>query len=73
MTTATFLLLIEAALRALVVALVVWAGLRLFRVGNVLAQKAAWALVLAAAVAMPFLMRWQRMPAFATLRCRDPT
>jgi len=68
MTTATFLLLIEAALRALVVALVVWAGLRLFRVGNVLAQKAAWALVLAAAVAMPFLMRWQRMPAFATLR-----
>jgi len=68
MTMAPFPLLIEAALRALLVALVVWGGLRLLRVGNVLAQKTVWALVLAAAVAMPLLMRWHGLPAFATLR-----
>jgi predicted nucleic acid-binding Zn-ribbon protein len=54
--------LIESALRALLVALTVWAGLRLFRVSNVPAQKAAWSLVLACAVAMPLLMRWQILP-----------
>jgi len=54
--------LIEAALRALVVALTVWAGLRLFRVSNVLAQKVAWGMVLVAAVAMPLMMRWQVLP-----------
>jgi beta-lactamase regulating signal transducer with metallopeptidase domain len=60
--------LIEAALRALVVALTVWTGLRLFRVRNVLAQKAAWGLVLASAVAMPLVMRWQVLPAPVTVR-----
>lgn len=60
--------LIEAALRAIVVALTVWAGLRLFRESNVLAQKAAWGLVLAAAVAMPLLMRWQFLPASISVR-----
>ena len=72
MIMASFPLLIEAALRALLVALVVWAGLRLLRVGNVLAQKTVWALVLAAAVAMPLLMRWRGLPAFATLRVPLP-
>jgi len=48
-------LLIEATLRALLVALTVWAGLSLLRVANVLAQKAAWALVLLAALAMLFV------------------
>jgi hypothetical protein len=65
--------LIEAALRAIVVALTVWAGLRLFRENNVLAQKAAWGLVLAAAVAMPLLMRWQFLPAAASVRLPVPT
>jgi hypothetical protein len=69
---APFPLLIESALRALLVALVVWAGLRLLRVGNVLAQKTVWALVLAAAVAMPVLMRWRGLPAFAILRVPLP-
>jgi beta-lactamase regulating signal transducer with metallopeptidase domain len=55
--------LVEAALRALLVALVVWAGLRALRVGNVLAQKAAWGMVLAAALLMPWAMRWQGLPA----------
>jgi hypothetical protein len=72
MTMAPFPLLIEAALRAILVALVVLAGLRLLRVGNVLAEKTVWALVLAAAVAMPLLMRWHGLPAFATLRVPLP-
>jgi hypothetical protein len=61
-------MLIEAALRALIVALTVWSGLRLFRVGNVLAQKIAWGLVLACAVAMPQLMRWQVLPSSITVK-----
>jgi len=72
MSFAPFSLIIEAALRAILAALVVWAGLRLLRVGNVLAQKTAWALVLAAAVAMPLLMRWQSLPAFAIVRVPLP-
>jgi hypothetical protein len=48
-------ILIEAALRSLLVGLVVAIGLRVFRVRNVLAQKAAWGLVLVAAFAMPLL------------------
>jgi BlaR1 peptidase M56 len=48
--------LIEAALRSVLVAIAVWAGLRVFRVSNVLAQKAAWGLVLASALLMPLLL-----------------
>ncbi|MGA3135285.1 MAG: M56 family metallopeptidase [Terracidiphilus sp.] len=59
--------LIEAALRALLVAFAVWSGLRLLRVSYVLAQKAAWGLVLAAALAMPLVMRWQWLPASAAI------
>ncbi|MFZ0745390.1 MAG: M56 family metallopeptidase [Terracidiphilus sp.] len=59
--------LIEAALRSLLMALAVWAILRLFRVRNVLAQKAAWGGVLAAAMLMPLLVpmaaRWPVLPA----------
>jgi beta-lactamase regulating signal transducer with metallopeptidase domain len=58
---------IEAALRAILAALTVWSGLRLFRVSDVVAQKAAWVLVLTAAVAMPVMMRWQGPPACVTL------
>jgi len=65
-------LLMEGAVRALLVAGVVGAGLRLLRVRNVPAEKAAWGLVLAAAVAMPLLTaagaRWQLLPAGATVR-----
>jgi hypothetical protein len=55
-------MMIEAALRALVFAIAVGAGLRLLRVSNVPIRKAAWSLVLIASVAMPFLMR---VPALA--------
>ena len=63
--------LIEAALRSVLVAFAVWVGLQTFRVRNVLAQKAAWGLVLAAAVFMPMLLplaaRLPGFPARATL------
>jgi beta-lactamase regulating signal transducer with metallopeptidase domain len=63
--------LIEAALRSLLLAIAVWAGLRAFRVRNVLAQKSAWGLVLASALLMPILApqvaRWQLLPANATV------
>ena len=49
-------LLLEAALRSLLLASAVWIGLRLFAVRNVLAQKAAWGLVLASAVLMPVVL-----------------
>jgi beta-lactamase regulating signal transducer with metallopeptidase domain len=61
-------LLIEAALRTLLVALAVAGGLRLLRVSNVLAQKRTWGLVLAAALLMPLLMRWQWLTASAPIR-----
>ena len=48
--------LIEATLRSLLVGLVVAVGLRVFRVHNVIAQKAAWGLVLTVALAMPWLL-----------------
>ena len=54
---------LEAALRALLAAIAVWAGLRLLRVGNVLVQKAAWGLVLVAALAMPLAPNWLAIPA----------
>jgi len=46
--------LLEAALRALVAGAAVWAVLRLFRVRNVVAEKAVWCLLLAAALLLPF-------------------
>jgi hypothetical protein len=53
MTTLFF----EAALRSLLMAGTVWAGIRLLRISNVFAQKTAWSLVLLASIAMPFLAR----------------
>jgi len=65
------LLLLESALRSLMLASVVWAGLQIFRVRNVVAQKTAWGLVLATALVMPWLApvaaRWQLLPPGATL------
>jgi beta-lactamase regulating signal transducer with metallopeptidase domain len=63
--------LLDAALRSLVVAGAVWAGLRLLRAHNVVAQKAAWGLVLAGALLMPVVAPWAArlpwLPAQATL------
>lgn len=63
--------LFEIALRGLMVAALVGAGLRVLGVRDVLAQKWAWALVLAAAVVMPLLLpiaaRWPVLPSGLTL------
>jgi beta-lactamase regulating signal transducer with metallopeptidase domain len=48
---------LEAALRSILMALAVWAGIRMLRVEAVLAQKIAWVLVLVSAGAMPLVMR----------------
>jgi hypothetical protein len=60
---------LDAAFRSLILAFAVAAGLRAFRVRNVIAQKAAWGLVLAAALLMPLLAprlaRW--LPAYASV------
>ncbi|HEV2326702.1 MAG TPA: M56 family metallopeptidase [Terracidiphilus sp.] len=61
---------IEAALRSLVLALMVWAGLRLFRIRNVVAQRGAWTAVLIGSLLMPVVVpisaRWRVLP-FATI------
>lgn len=49
---------LESALRSLMMALVVWAGIKVLRVRNVAVQKTAWVLVLIASLAMPALMHW---------------
>jgi beta-lactamase regulating signal transducer with metallopeptidase domain len=63
------LAVLEAALRSLALAVVVGAGLRVCRVRNVLALKAAWGLVLASALFMPLLAPWlaRFMPATASV------
>jgi len=62
---------IEAAFRSILVAAVVWTGLRALRVRNVVAQKAVWALVLVSTLLMPLLVpltaRLQLLPAVATV------
>ena len=50
--------MLESALRSLMMAAVVWAGLKALRVRNVVVQKTAWILVLIAGLAMPMLVRW---------------
>ncbi|HEX4066082.1 MAG TPA: M56 family metallopeptidase [Acidobacteriaceae bacterium] len=58
-------MMIEAALRGLVLAVLVGAGLRVLRVTNVPVRKAVWTLVLVASTAMPFLMRWSAVTGLA--------
>src|SRR5260370_39497283 len=50
--------LLDAAARSLLMAAAVAAGLRLLRVSNVRARKAAWVLVLTGAMIMPVLAPW---------------
>src|SRR5512146_73870 len=61
-------LILEAALRALLAAAAVWAGLRLLRVQNVFVLKAAWTLVLVAALALPFAPDVPGLPGWAAVR-----
>jgi beta-lactamase regulating signal transducer with metallopeptidase domain len=48
----------DAAMRSLLVGAVVGVGMAALRVRNVVAQKAAWTLVLVAALLMPWAARW---------------
>ena len=50
--------MLESAFRSLMMAMLVWAGIRMLRVSSVAVQKTAWTLVLIASLAMPGLMRW---------------
>ena len=63
----TFSFFLEAAFRSALLAMAVWTGLHVFRVRNVLAQKAAWGVVLAAALVMPSVLpmaaHWNVLPA----------
>jgi beta-lactamase regulating signal transducer with metallopeptidase domain len=65
--SASFQVVLEAALRALLLATVLWSALRLFRVRHTPVQKAAWTMVLAAAIAMPLLISLQWHPAWAAV------
>jgi beta-lactamase regulating signal transducer with metallopeptidase domain len=60
--------LVESAARASIAATGLWIGLRLLRVANARVQKAAWTMVLAAAIVMPFLVRWQWRPTWAAVQ-----
>jgi hypothetical protein len=51
-------LLLESAVRNLILGLVVWCGLKFFRVHCAQIQRIAWTVVLMAALAMPLLMQW---------------
>ena len=72
MIPAPFPLLLEGAARALVAATAVWGSLRILRVRNLVAQKAAWAMVLFASLAMPLVMWSHWMPAWADLKLPFP-
>ena len=65
-TIPTIPTIFDAALRSVILAILVWVGLRIFRVRSVLAERAAWAAVLASALLMPAVLplsaRWQLFP-----------
>ncbi len=65
----------EAALRSLTLAVLVWTGLRAFRIHNVIYQRLAWTTVLAGALLMPFLLpftaRWAAL-SVATIPAAAP-
>lgn len=72
MMHAAISLLLGAALRALAAAGVLGLGLRLLRVRNVPAQKAAWGVALMTAIAMPLLMRVPWLPVWAEVKLPAP-
>jgi beta-lactamase regulating signal transducer with metallopeptidase domain len=67
-------LLLEAAMRSLVMGVIIWAALRLLRIEQVRARRTAWLLALAGALGMPMLVSAQigprLLPELATLTAR---
>src|SRR4051794_11987336 len=51
-------ILVESALRSVILGSVVWIGLNLFRVRNPHVQMTCWVVVLVASLSMPVLMHW---------------
>lgn len=68
MISTASLVFFGAAFRALLAACAVWIGMRLLKVRNVRAQKAAWSVLLLAALTMPLLMLGRWLPAWAEVR-----
>jgi beta-lactamase regulating signal transducer with metallopeptidase domain len=66
--------ILEAAFRSLLMAVAVWAVIRLMRVEAVLAQKVAWVMVLVAAGTMPLVMRapWLTLDSALRIHVRTP-
>jgi TonB family protein len=56
-------LIVEAAVRSFVLAVVVWLGIAAFRVNSAQIEKMIWTTVLAGAMAMPVLLHWNLAPA----------
>ncbi len=73
MIPAALLTLLEAVIRTLLAACILGVVLKTLRVKNVPAQKAAWALVLLAAFAMPLMMRWEWLPSWAAVKLPTPS
>src|SRR5579863_2513342 len=65
---AGILTLVDTAVRALLVACIVGAGLRVMAGSHVPAQKTAWGLVLGGALLMPFLVSWAGNAAWVPAR-----
>lgn len=59
---------VDAGVRSLLMAAVVGAGLRVFRVDNVMARKVAWTLVLCGAMVMPLVAPWADNHAWLPVR-----
>jgi beta-lactamase regulating signal transducer with metallopeptidase domain len=59
--------IVEAALRSLALAVMVWIGIAAFRIKNPQQEKVVWTVVLASALAMPVLQRWGLAPTIPTL------
>src|ERR1700733_6931420 len=66
--------ILEAAFRSLLMAVAVWAVIRVLRVEAVLAQKVAWVMVLVAAGTMPLVMRapWLTLDNALRIHVRTP-
>ena len=61
-------ILVESAARSVVLAFAVGLGLRIARARHARLQMAAWTLVLAGALVMPFLMQWRTIEIHAPHR-----
>ena len=58
----SLMLVVEAAGRSVVMGLIIWLALRLLRIRQVRAQRAAWLTALCGALIMPLLAAWQIGP-----------